>query len=541
MISAARIVAGVRKKCVSGVTALAVAAASYSVPASYVEFAEYIGVTLSPAQMVAGKVAFDGTEPVALEGEERELARKLFGDLDTIDEDARSVLVAVCGGRGGKTYSLIALRMLHLMLTVDLSPIAPGQKPVALVVAPNEQLRQEAVNYALGAAQVRPEIARLLVLPHGHKPDSSVTWFGVRRPDFDRVVRFESGVATSGGYGGRGRSLVAFAMDECAFFRDGQAVVNDRDIYSAASARVLPGGQTIVASTPWGKSGLLYDLYSVNKDKPITAMAMHAPTTLLNPSEWAAKIVARERHRDPDNARREFDAEFMSATAAEFFDADLVKMCTVPAVDFALQPGDVVRAGADFGFRTNSSALVIAVLRAGVIHVPYVLELKPLPGEPLMPGETVKCFAEVLHAWGCTYLVADEHYRMSITEHLVANGLSFANAPTQPHEAFVATRVAMRGKAVQVHEHPKLQRQLREVKAAHNPGGTLSISQPLWKTGEHGDIVSAMVLAVSQLGGTEQKAPKPPEGTAEWEAAAQAARRKAAAKAQDAKRSWWQQ
>ena len=64
--------------------------------------------------------------------------------------------------------------------------------------------------------------------------------------------------ATRGGSALRGRSLVGAVLDEAAFFRDEDYSVNDAEIYRAVAPRILPEGQTIIASTPWAEGvGLL--------------------------------------------------------------------------------------------------------------------------------------------------------------------------------------------------------------------------------------------------------------------------------------------
>jgi hypothetical protein len=113
-------------------------------------------------------------------------------------------------------------------------------------------------------------------------------------------------------------------MDESAFFRDSSYRVNDADIFKAASPRVLPGGQSIVASTPWAESGLLYELHQRNWGHPVDAIAAWAPTLTLHDSELTRNIVAREYQRDPDNADREFGAKPMRGGSGVFFDPQLI-------------------------------------------------------------------------------------------------------------------------------------------------------------------------------------------------------------------------
>jgi hypothetical protein len=121
-------------------------------PPKFTTFVHNLGVTLTPAQRVLALVAFDGVQPAALDGEDRELAARLYGPIDEVPASARGVLVAVCGARAGKTRVLGALYSLFRALTADLSRLAPGEIAVALIVAPDMRLARQCLGYALGAA-----------------------------------------------------------------------------------------------------------------------------------------------------------------------------------------------------------------------------------------------------------------------------------------------------------------------------------------------------------------------------------------------------
>lgn len=506
------------------------------VPRTFIAFCTYIRVELTPAQRVIALIAYDGVEPRDLRGDERDLARVIFGDVETIPQSARATAVHVCGGRGGKSYVLIALRLVWGMYTRDLTSLAPGQRAVALVVAMNETLRQEVTNYALGAIRSHPELRTTLRLPRGTKDDDTPNLFKVCRPD-GQFVTFEGGVATRGGYGGRGRSLTDFAMDEAAFFRDASYKVNDEEIFKAASPRVLPGGQTIVASTPWAEAGLLYEFFANNHGKPRDSICAYAPTLVLRPA--AAPMVERERMRDPDNADREFDAKFMKGGTTLFFPKSLIDMCLddtiiMPRVP---EPGDRVAAGGDFGFRSDSSALAISHRVERQLLLGELLELKPTSTAPLKPSETVHAFAETMTRHEVSYLMADGHYREAIVEHLVEAGLSFVDAPTSPADAYVRARTLMREGRVKFPRLPRLVQQLEEVQGRPIPGGGMSILHPRWRTGGHGDLAQALVLSLFQLGDEEIAMPPPKPGSGGWEEA-ERAKRRGALKGREGQ-PWW--
>lgn len=504
---------------------------SFAPPATFLGFLEWMAITPSPGQAELARVAFDGALP-----ENDELARTIFGDIDfaAITPDIRRVITAVVGGRGGKSYVLIALRLLWGALTRDLATLAPGEDAYATVVAPNDRHRQQVINYILGAARSKPELRALLRLPKGTKPEDKPSRFGIYRPDFDRVVTFFGAVASAGGADVRGKWHTDLALDECAFFRDENAKVSDKDIYEAGVSRVLPGGQVILGSTPWAESGLLYDFWRANWGKPTTCLVAHAPTLLLNDTPTTRAVVEMEEKRDPENAGREYGARFMTGGTTVFFEASAID-AMLDETAFVLQAGDQVFAGGDFGFRSDSSALIMSALRGLDLHIFDGTEERPEAGAPLKPSVTVGCFAAVVGG-RCTYVMADQHYREAIAEHLEEHGLVFAPAPTIPADTYIRARMLSREGRIVIHPlknrdgedfRGRLVQQLREVQGKPTSGGGMSIVHPRWSKGGHGDLASAFVLAVWQAVGDAVPDVPAERGTAEWVAEGREKRQKA--------------
>ena len=489
---------------------------SVDVPPTFLGFCEWLGVALRPGQAELVRVAFDGVEPV-----DRGIASQLFGP--DVPVGRRSVVAAVCGARAGKSYVLVALRLLHGMLVRDVSQLPPGVKAAALIIAPRDDLRTEVFRYALGAVESKPELAAMLA-------NKTADTFRLRRPD-GYEVEFKTGVATSGGTAARGQWWTDFALDECAFFRDSSYKVNDEELFRAGSARVLPGGQTIIASTPWTEAGLLHRMW---KTRPTDTTVVHAPTLALNDTDLTREIIARARQSDEDNARREFDAVFMTGGTTLFFEPSCID-AAITNEPFVVEHPDQLAAGADFGFRSDSSALVLVALRGGIVHVFDGAEERPREGVPLKPSVTVKSFAKRIEG-RCKYLMADGHYREAIAEHLAEHGVSYVPAPTVPAETYVRARMLLREGKVKIHSlefRDRLLQQMREVHGKPTSGGGMSIVHQRWATGGHGDLVAAFVLALWQAWGAVVAAPPP---TPQDQAREERARRFR----EEAERPYWQ-
>lgn len=501
-------------------------------------FLKWIRVEPHPYQRVFCLVAYDGLQPCDLDGEDRSMAHAMF---DSIEQDGtvnvverfepfqRHKVWSLMGGRAGKTYMLGALRLVWGAYVRDLSSLAPGQKAVTLCCAPNDGLRQEIINYQLGAIRSKPELRATLLGPKtAMNDDASPESFWIRRPWDNEIVTFAGATANRGGYSGRGRSLTDFLADEMAFFLGEGNVVNDKEVIKGAAPRVLPGGQTIGQTTAFAKLGYHWDEFKANYGHPKAAIAAKATTEQLRPD--ASDMVSRERLTDPENARREFDAEPMAEGASIFFSEALISSCVRDVPWFGTNAHAANHqveksGGGDMGFRSNSSALAITYRVLAGFVLGEVLEQRPgTDGVALRPSVTVSSFAATMRLHGVSYFMADGHYRESVVEHL--GDVSFIDAPT-PEMAAVRARTLMRDGRVtipdpdslppeQANTVRRLIRQLKEVRGQPTAGGRMSIHYPRWPDGSHGDLAVAFVLSLYQMAG-ESEDEKPPErGTEEW-------------------------
>ncbi len=449
------------------------------------------------------------------------IAQALFGGQFDIPDLARRVCTLVVGARGGKSYALVSLRLIWGVFVRDLSMLAPGEVAISLVVAPTLKHAKQDINYIRGALESKPELAALLCDDGQDKLAVAIKLPGGKR------VTFEAFAAGSKGSGVRGRSLTDAVLDECAFFMDqgdGYAV-NDVDTYQAAIARVIPGGQVILPSTPWAEAGLLWDMYEANYGKPKTSLVAQAGTLEINDAPWTRDLVALEEERDPENALREYRAKFMSAGVGTYFDGNAIKQsCKVYSLGAPREPRFRYAAAADFGFKSDSSALVVVCWDGLKYRQVLEIEVKPEPDKPLLPSEVVRTFALAMRAYGLTNVIADGHYAEAIREHLREHKITLLDAPggiTGKVDSHSRAKAVLHEGQCEFPEDAKLPDQLKQVLKRPVPGGGISIYVKRKPGRGHGDIASAWVLAVNQLAlstvdAEESKAP--PFPSLEWDA-----------------------
>lgn len=477
---------------------------------------DILGLKLETGQRVVAKVLYDGVNPGDLLGEEAVRAERMFGPITEIPPITRRTAVTLFGRASGKSSIFSAARLLHLGLTVDLKQLAFLEKGYGLVVAPSVKLGQQTLQfvrgYILGTASLRGLLQE--------EDSESIT---LKRPD-GRLIEFRVEAASAKGSEMRGKSIFGAVMDEAAIFRDKDFKVNDSDIYEAIEPRLVPGGQIIIASTPWTEVGLLWQLFSQNFGKPTTAVAARAPTLEMRDDPTVRQMAELARMRNPENARREIDAQFLSSDDQQFFPSDVINKCIDETMDpeqpLTPIPGIGVLAGGDLAFISDSSALAIIHVHDTVMKLAEVMELRPEPGKPLKPSFVFGKFVERLSHHGATTVMADAHYREAISEFLRDNDINFRLAPIQPADSFIRARALMREGRVKFPKNERLVNQLKEVRSKRNPGGSISIQLPRRKEGHHCDLVSAFVLALYQAGGGEEYAEhntlKTVPGSPEW-------------------------
>lgn len=128
---------------------------------------------------------------------------------------------------------------------------------------------------------------------------------------------------------GRGLPTICLLLDECAHYRT-VGPKADTLIVDAIRPRlsqfevVIP--KVIYISTPSAKSGLFWDTYSEGS-RVNERLTMRGATRLVNPC-IEQSFINRERARDEENCRREFDAIFCETVDA-FFDGSALEACFV--------------------------------------------------------------------------------------------------------------------------------------------------------------------------------------------------------------------
>jgi len=166
----------------------------------------------------------------------------------------------------------------------------------------------------------------------------------------------------------RGWSIPVGVLDELAFFRLEGSADSDAEIQASIRRGTIgfPSTRLIKISTPFGKSGVLYDDFKnhYGKDSP-DLLCWKAASTYMNPALKASRLEA-EKRLDPLRYSREYEAEF-AEDLDSFLPAAWIEAAVVPG-RHELEPSNFTHVAAvdvsGLGSGPNPDAFTLTVCHA---------------------------------------------------------------------------------------------------------------------------------------------------------------------------------
>jgi hypothetical protein len=447
----------------------------------FTQFAELIGLKLTPAQRALCATSFDGVAPPPE-------YLDLFGGV--APPTCRTV-VWVCGRSSGKT-TMGAAAVLWRGLTADLSALGAGEKAFGILIAPDKPLATQTLTLVSHWIESSPALTKLVE----SRTADSVT---LRRPD-GRLICISVFAASRGGSAVRGKSVLAAALDEAAFFRTpGSAVVNDADIYNAIMPRLTKGAFILLETTPWMQAGLVHALHKEQFGKSKTALVALAPTERMRTDDPDLQaMIQAERARDPGNAAREYDCEWLAVGSGNAFDLNALNASVVPET---LRTAGRIAIGGDIGLVRDMSAFVaVQEGPGGAINVLGVREMRPRKGAPLSLTAVLREAQDFAREYGCNKIRVDHHSLAPAQDTITRERLTLTLEPCNDgadSREYRYTGLIQAFKAGRVHipnKHGHLVDQLARVVATPRQAGghTFSVNRT---GGDHADSAMALILA----------------------------------------------
>jgi hypothetical protein len=448
---------------------------------------------------------------------------KLFGfplwpkqrELLAAVEEGPRLHVWALGRRSSKTTSAALVGLWDCLLRPELDALVrPGERRYAVAIATNLRQARLFTRAALSIVERSPLLAELV---ESVSEDEIVFTNGTALAAFPCTSR-----------GVRGWPISSLLMDEAAHFiseTEGPAVA-ERVWESLVPSTAQFGDQAriIVASTPWGQSGLFAELFQRARSGELEdAVAQHSSTEDANPTIDPVFLQA-EQARDPEAFRSEYEAEFAGSGAA-FLDPERVEAAVADRSE--LPPEFCVDwiAGLDPAFSNDPFGLAIVgrdpvdrrQLRLGLARSWKPARVKPGSFEERRAIEDAVLdeVADVCVQYRAR-VVTDQFAARAVVDYLRARGLSVHSVPmtaATKTAAFSALRGRLNLGGLELYEHPALVGELRRLRARYAAGQSAVVNPRAG--GGHGDMAQALALSVFEhdrhgvLIGEQRKRPLP--------------------------------
>lgn len=304
-----------------------------------------------------------------------------------------------------------------------------------------------------------------------------------------------------------GGTSIGIIGDEVSRWRDDEMGANPATEVLRSirpSMLTMPNSHEFLSSSPWSTLDAHYEHFEMGNTED--QMVSYATSWEANPTVTESYCETLEP--DLETFNREYRAIPMKAGLSAFFDPVAIEESILPslALPRELEEGNEVVAGADFGFRSDFSALYVGHKKGDIYFPGEYMVVKPEPGRPLRPSTICETFSNILVRHNNhKSLMADHHYREAIVEHLSKHRIAFLDSPRDVPSVFVRLRTLFHQDRVRLPDDKSLRNDLIEVQSRPTPNGAVRIVLPRRSSGGHADLVSALALATWQRAGARME------------------------------------
>ena len=292
----------------------------------------------------------------------------------------------------------------------------------------------------------------------------------------------------------RGLPIFLLIFDEIAFYRL-EGVKADEAIHSSLRPRQaqFERAKCLKISTPAGKQGLFWDEFSEGFQVP-GRLTVQAATRVMNPLV-SQDFIDKEYRRDPDNAAREFGAQF-AETVEGFFASiqDKLTACFVLAEDFPAQRNQTYIAGIDQSGLSGHDRFSFSICHRQKDGGDRVIQdcLRTWnTREADVAFEQIKCLCAAYHTDKC---YGDQYAAGYISDGLKKRGLTFEVSERAAIIYSNLKTLALLGR-LSLQDNMNLRKGLFATQAYYGKSNQLSIGHERTSEG-HGDEADATARAI---------------------------------------------
>jgi hypothetical protein len=301
----------------------------------------------------------------------------------------------------------------------------------------------------------------------------------------------------------RGFTAAAVICDEVAFWRSDEGADPAIEVIRAVrpALATIPDSLLLGISSPYARSGPLWEAYRKHYGEDSDTLVWQAPTTVMNPTVSQA-LIDRDMAGDPEAARSEWEAEFRSDLAS-FLDPEVIEAITIPGrYELPPQPRVKYTAFADpSGGRGDAAALALAHAEGERVIVD-VAQRWPAPHDPaVVVGE----MAGILKTYGLRRVTGDRYAGAWPEQEFQKHGITYQAAAKDKSTLYLELLPLVLSGRVELLDIRQLFAELRNLVRRTRSAGRDLVDHP--PRGQD-DLANATAGACSQVG-AEVNRPRP--------------------------------
>ena len=441
-----------------------------------------------PASWHAWEIYLSALFGLPIEGAQDRAIFNACTGLDTPPATLARESYVICGRRSGKSFvsSIIAV---FLACFKDWTPyLSPGERGWVFVIANDKNQAGIIKKYISGILHGN----RLLKARLENETKEEIELKGsvgiAVKPCSYRTLR--------------GYTLLAAILEEMAFYRSEDSANPDKEILAAVrpALATIPESVLLGISTPYSRTGMLWEQYKNYFGKEGGPLIWLAPTRMMNPT-IDGRLIERALQEDPQAAKAEWEAEWRDDIEA-FISPESIEAVTILGRYELPRVSDVQYFGFvdPSGGRQDSFTLAITHKNAeGRIILDVLRERRP----PFQPSTVVAEFSGTLKAFGVTNVEADKYAGEWVPEAFRAHGITVEPAKMTASEIYLNFLPMVSNGSVELLDEKRLRSQLTGLERRARSGGKDLITH---YQGGHDDLANAAAGAcvmASEMGGGE--------------------------------------
>jgi ribosomal protein L37AE/L43A len=292
----------------------------------------------------------------------------------------------------------------------------------------------------------------------------------------------------------RGYTLVGVIADEAAFWQSESSANPAAEVLNA----VRPGlattnGLLLVVSSPYGKTGVLYDNFWEHygkSDSPI--LVWRGTSRQMNPT-LPLRVVERALERDRAAASAEYLAIFRD---------DLSGFLSIEEIERVIVPGRTMlpcigsqqyRGFCDpSGGRSDSMTLGIAHGEGERAILDLLREIK----SPFSPEEAVREFAQVLKAYHISEITGDRYSAEWVKEAFERHGIRYVPSEKNRSELYLEFLPALTSGQIELLDNERMKQQFAGLQRRTSGAGRDAVDHGI---GGHDDLSNCCAGAVCRV------------------------------------------